>query len=333
MEKQITLIIPTKNHPQYIKTMLSTLNVMKPQISVLVMDSGKNNQTCAEVNSYQRPYWRYCAVDPEWSADRKTMFALGSFETEYGWIVGDGVIPDLTVFASELQQLMQLSFDVIHLTNQDSFDIRRYYKSKKFCSHIEYTDAVALFRDFFWTMTFMGATIVHRRVAKLMLHYPRGGQYAETGFEYVCTLFHLLEKTPFRAIVKKSHYYLPNPEKKESIWMSTGQMFQIWCRNMPMAVEHLPVLYEEEKNRVISTCCLNNHYFALRGLLLWRAKGMFDPGVEKEYELELMRVSGRPAWQLKVLAHAPRILCKLSEFPYILWAVLKKIVHFSVKLI
>ena len=325
MSAQLTIIIPTRNHASYISAIAERTETLPDWLTVHVLDSSDDEDTYRVVEAQRLKGWTYERVPTEWTADRKTIYALSSFRSEYGWVVGDGCIPDWPALSDWLRPMLEAGWDCIHLLNTDAHDIRKYLKKTAWNGDKTYTDSVQLFNDFFWTLTFLGATLVNRPTAQAICTLDTLSKYMDSGFAMPCALLEALSRRKFKAVAAARHYYWPNPEKKESIWMKDIHvLLEIWTRKMPAAVNALPAAFDERKADVIGTVCLYNNYLSRRGLIRWRGMNGLDTGVEREYENDLLKTTNVDVNELRRIAGMPKGVCKMVFLPFYVWNALKR---------
>lgn len=313
-QQDITLAIPTRNHPSYLAEIFGVLSRRQVLSPILVLDSSADDETRSVCSQPWHLCIRYVRCDPDMSPDAKSIMAVKECQTEYLWIIGDGLIPEIDTVLECVP--FENGYDIIHLVDIDAHDTRRYYHQSGLPLSSEYSDAAVFFRDYFWTGTFMGALIIHRSYLQKVRDPERIEKYLGSGFAIICAVLDAACTAPFSCFVRAMHYYTPNPKKLNSAWMGSVEIFELWAVNMPEAVNCLPGELAEWKRYVISTTAVRNQFLSRRGLVRWRSKGLFDREILQRYQDGLKNASNVSQREMRVLASLPKSLCKLLFLPF-----------------
>ena len=308
----LTIAIPTYNHSDYLRFMFHNLEMQGCDATLYVLDSSTSSDTkelCEHIHNLRIESYHF---EKTCTAEEKCFFAMRKYKTPYLWICGDGLIPEIHTVCCEI---IDESIDLLHLVNTDARDTRQYYSRRKLPYYIKYSDVALFFRDFFWTATFMGATIINRRLSNTILQKVGEDKYKGTGFDIICSVLDALSHEKGNIVAKGMHYYIPNPLKKEAIWMNSKAVFEIWSRQMPQAVRKLPSIFAPFYDAVIKNTAVNNNYLSFRGLIRWRSKNIYTMKIEKEYEGDLDFVSNVPRILRKLIALMPVCLCRCIFIP------------------
>ena len=313
-KQDITLAIPTRNHAHYLTEIFGVLSRRQVLCPIIVLDSSTDDETRFVCSQSQHLQVRYVRCDPDMPPDSKSILAVKECRTEYLWILGDGLIPEIDTVLETIP--FENGFDIIHLVDLDARDTRRYYRQSGLPLSSEYTDAAAFFRDYFWTGTFMGALIIRRSYFQRILDPERIEKYLGSGFAIICAVLDVACTEPFYCLVKAMHYYTPNPKKLSSAWMGSTEIFDLWAVNMPKSINCLPSSLSQWKPYVISTTAVRNQFLSRRGLIRWRGKGLFDREILQRYQEGLKKTSNVSLREMRVLASMPKFLCKLLFLPF-----------------
>lgn len=313
-QQDITLAIPTRNHASYLTEIFGALSGQQVLCPILVLDSSADDETRSVCSQPWHLCARYVRCDPDMSPDAKSILAVKECQTEYLWILGDGLIPEIDTVLESIP--FENGYDIIHLVNIDARDTQRYYHQSGLPLSSEYTDAAAFFRDYFWTGTFMGSLIIHRSYFQKIREPERIEKYVGSGFAIICAVLDAACAGPFSCFVRAMHYYSPNPKKLSSAWMGSTEIFDLWAVNMPAAVDCLPRELAKWKRYVISTTAVRNQFLSRRGMIRWRGKGLFDREILQRYQDGLQKASNVSLREMRVLAFLPKSMCKMLFLPF-----------------
>ncbi len=315
-KSKISILLLTKDHPESVKAILSAACTAIPECDYLLLDSSDPLRAREIEEACGRGPWRYLHLDPGMTSDEKWVYSLSHFEGEYLWVIGDGVIPDIKALRGWLLQKISEHPDGIHLVNADARSSRAFFASGHIPEELSVHDAEQGCLNFFWTATFMGATLLSREMAAMMAADERLPLFINTGFAIPCLLFEALAKKKGTLLVALRHYYYPNPHKNQSIWMQKGETFEIWSEKLPRAVRALSGDFDGVKEEIVNTACVRNGYYGLRWMLQWRARGILNPDTLKRYKdslLKMSRFGGRELW---LLSRLPKWFCRLCIMPF-----------------
>ena len=173
-------------------------------------------------------------------------------------------------------------------------------------------------KDFFWTSTFMGSIVLRSDVINKILKESVHKKYLNSGFVLICSLLELLSERKMKVLVNCCHYYIPNPFKKEAIWMKDGKVFQIWAVDMPNAVNKLPKYYDSIKRIIIKSSANYNNYLNIIGIIRWRAAGVLNRTIFAKYKADLEHTSDVNIKLIELISLLPRTVSKFLFFPFII---------------
>lgn len=316
------MAIPTRNHASYLVEVFRALSRRQVLCPILILDSSVDDETRSVCSQPWHLCVRYMRCDPDMSPDAKSILAVKECQTEYLWILGDGLIPEIDTLLESIP--FENGYDIVHLVDLDTRDTRRYYRQSGLPLSGEYTDAATFFRDYFWTGTFMGALIIRRSYFQKILDSERIEKYLGSGFAIICAVLDAACTEPFSCFVKALHYYTPNPQKLSSAWMGSTEIFDLWAVNMPKSINWLPSSLSQWKPYVISTTAVRNQFLSRRGLIRWRGKGLFSREILQHYQDGLQKASNVSLHEMQVIASLPKSLCKLLFLPFDLWLKMKR---------
>ena len=315
--KKLLLVLLTKDHPSYLKIFFKFQDRELPDgVDGLVVISNADKESKEIVVQQRRKKWSVIEEDPEKSPDLKTIKYLNDNQYTFTWIIGDGLIITPSILESRILPFLNDSCLLYHLTDKTSFDARKYYRKNKFSSEITIQDPLFYFDKFFWTSTFLGSLIINNRLIKEVKKSKCCEKNIGTGFALVTGVFDALSTFKKPSIeVRLLTYYLPNPEKAESIWLSDGRVFEIWASNLEKALLHLPECYSSTRKDVLSKVCINNNIFTLRGFIELRSRGVLNNENLNKYHKVMEKVTNVNSSVLLALCYCPVIFTKLLDYP------------------
>lgn len=316
LEKKISIIIPTKDHPYYIKNILREYVKQDLKSKIIILDSSENEETRKIYEGYNSKLENlaYVHVD-DITSDEKIIVALHLCETKYLWICGDGLIIDKNLLTNGI---IDESCQVIHLIDVTARDNRIYCRKNHLSTNMVCVDPILFAKHFFWTGTFMGAIIIDNEIRDELVNTGVLNKYINTGFMLISAVLDLLVSEKIKTQILITKYYYPNPAKNEATWMNSESVFKIWAQEMPKAVNLLPNYYNSIKELLIKTTAVRNNYLSRRGLVRWRAKGIFNSVIEKKYEEDLLKTTQLSRRELKLFSKIPEFICKFVIFPFLI---------------
>lgn len=323
-ENEVTIVIPTHNHPQYIDNILKSYRNQGLCCKIVILDSSQLNDTKIVYENYKNKisdleYIYVCDLSP----DEKSLYALKICRTKYLWICGDGLIIKRKIFNSTI---LNNDCDIIHLIDISAHDNKNYCTKNKIPQNMVLENAYFFAEHFFWTGTFMGSILISNTIRCKLLKEKLLDKYINTGFMLICGVLEILTKEKIKIQVILTKYYTPNSSKKEAIWMQSEDIFKIWAQNMPRAVEKLPYYYNKIKNDIIKYTAVRNNYLSRRGLIRWRAKGILNIKIEQKYEKDLLKTTTLSAFEIRIISQIPIIICKFFIIPFTVRNKLKRLI-------
>ena len=316
IEKNITIIIPTKGHPNYIKNILSSYIKQELKSKIIIIDSSETEETKKIYTEYNSKLENlsYLHVD-DITSDEKIIVAIKLCQTKYLWICGDGLIIDKNIMSN---RLIDESCNVIHLIDVTARDNRSYCKKYNIPTNMVCEDHRLFAKHFFWTGTFMGSIIIDNEIRDELINKVVLNKYINTGFMLISGLLDIFANKKIKTQILITKYYYPNPAKNEATWMNLESIFKIWAQEMPKAVNLLPDDYNCIKELLVKTTAIRNNYLSRRGLLRWRAKGAFNSAIERKYEEDLLKTTQLSCRELILFSKIPKFICKFIILPFLI---------------
>lgn len=312
IKDKLAIIIITKNHKEIMEEWMRIFPKQntKANVEVWVYDSSDNDDTqkICEENSEFVHYFRF---DPD-IGDEKAVDALTSIDREYLWLCGDGVIPNMDLVYDLLVEEFSKKTDVIHFFGKNQANIA-YKKKIGMGDEIVYTDDEKreFFRDFWWSLAWLGVTIVNKRVIDNVDFDEMLEKYGQKGFIFptaVCCSLQSLSN--IRCLVIHHNCFTANRKKIASGWKQEGQVIPIWSKNTVLTIDAMPEYFEKYKHHVMENCWLNNNFLTTRGLLDWRSNNFYNIQDYKLYKQYLTITSQKNCFTLYCIARLPKKFCK-----------------------
>ncbi len=315
--KRLLIVLVTKDHPAYLRQFFKYQDKQLPEgVEGLVVISNKDKESKEIVLKEQRKKWKVFEEDSEKSLDSKIIDHLDENQYMFTWVIGDGLIITPSILEDKILPVLTDSCLLYHLTDKTSFDTRRYYSKNNF-SLVEPTqDPLKYFSNFFWTSTFLGSLIINHSLIEEVKRSKCCKKNIGTGFALITGVLDALTQFKQPTIeTRLLSYYLPNPQKGESIWLKDGRVFEIWASNLSSALNQLPNFYLSKIDVVLSRVCINNNIFSFRGLVELRARGVLNETNLKKYGNGLKKVTNVNRSIILALCYCPVFFTKMLVWP------------------
>lgn len=317
---ELGIYLLTHFHSGHVKEIINFLGPICPEVTFYVVGNQQDHSTKIEC---QKHSWvNFIEVSCGFSTDDKIEFVLNNFSENYCWIIGDGLLPEITTVLNLIKNSSS-DVDTFHLLDISSRDIRKYFDRLELKERIETSDVAFFFENFYWTSTFLGSLIISKSRVEAIRKEMASFKYTKTGFLFPTLLFNSLVSYRGRIEIVKLRYFLPNPKKELSMWVKDGRAFSIWLKSLKVSLDETNKELNPFKNKVYIDCNLNNNNFTLRGLLKLRSYGAFDGNKLRAYKNELEIITPFPFF-LFVISKLPIPISKFALIPFKVRYLLKK---------
>lgn len=318
----LTIAIPTRNHPQYISYAFQYYLSRDFQCHFLVLDSSSDKQTrdiCTEYYNKGLSI-QYQNLAEETTPDEKERMAMQVFQTKYLWLCGDGIVIKKEMLSSGL---LCTNYHALHFVDSQIHNHKRFYKKRQYSQKMIFKDVDTFSESFFWTGTFMGSFVIDKDLSEWILSHECAMDCFNTGFYRVCATIEAIGKRNLEVPVCFVDYCHHVPYKRESTWMTSEEVFEIWCNNMPNAVEHISAITLKTKESIIKTTAVRNGFLSIGGLIRWRAKRILNHTTGEKYQYNILRCSNVKSWELRLICRMPVFLCRIIRMPYLIRKTIK----------
>ena len=256
----ITVIVITFSHPQYINYFLE--NQIKTYFGDLfsfeIHDSSCDDSTKELVqlfNSQNDKKVKYFRYDSSILPDVKANIAMNNCQSEYLYLMGDGIGTDFNYLEQLLFDGDYTKYDFVGiLPNSFKYSkiIKRKYPNDDF--FYKNNDLNSFTSDFLYAFTLYGGSVVSKRMMECIKHnhffdiYKHNDNYA---YAYICSVFHsLLFNSNFKYCFCFLSGFKTNPYKKRSTWTYGEVFFKIFFEEFYNDISKLP--YENRvKNKIL----------------------------------------------------------------------------------
>lgn len=294
MEFEITVIIPTYNHPTYIQYIID--NCIKPYTGEIfyfeIHDSSCNTDTeqiVLQANEGLRRKIKYTRYDSNISGDLKSYTALCKVQTSHMFLMGDGIAPDFNKYE---QFLLEHNCSNMDLLGMFPVEFKYSKKVKRICSsdNVIYSKFKLneFFEDYFYLFTLYGASIVSKKIYEEISKKSIFEKYKFKNrlcYAYVFSLFDELSCGNYNFAISFIDFFHSNPLKKESTWTNGAAFFDILIDEYQSDLFKLPGFYDEFKKNELK----NQRKYALKKLSIihFRIKGCIKIEYIKNHKKEL----------------------------------------------
>ena len=309
-DKKITVIIPTYNKFDCIKYLLenSITKYTGDLFLFEVHDSGDDERVKEIVDRYAENHpLRYYHYPTSVNGDVKTMTAISNAQSEYIYLLGDGIVPDFNQLEKFLIACDYEKYIVIGVRAAKDFKskIRKAVLGRNQINEPKvFDDKIKFCNRCFWILTLYGASIVRKNLLFSNNNYL---QYLkmESPFMYVCSLFEsLLQEENGKYIFSFVDFIKSNPYKIDSGWMQSRQAIEFFCYRYYISVSNL-----SKYSNLLCKEFLFSHnkfsgLFSIKSILKMRATGNLTASILKKYKV----------YYKKTVPFGKRILTRCSLF-------------------
>lgn len=313
-EKLLTIVLPTRNHTELVRFFIEKTDYLeKYNIYLQVHDSSTNDETQELVMSINSNHISYQRYDSDTDIDVKTILALQGVETKYAFLCGDGVIFNANAVYENIYTYLKKDVDVIEMYDDNlnkHIDYYNHLKERKKSDPVIYNNITEHFVDNCWHMPLYGGSIV-KSVVFRKFDFKLNEDLIGKGFVYPFSIYDYFSAHEFYGCVCGGSTLIPNPLKKDSIWMKKGWGIEIWAHKYPYSINRLPDLYNDYKLQVIKETGVRTTFLTKNGLAYWKTIGSYSLELYKEYKDDLIQYTYLDNGFLFILAIMPRGCMKL----------------------
>lgn len=256
----ITVIIPTYNHPKYIDYILKhSFSVYKGKLfRFSIHDSSEDDSTEKLIQAYnenhdnQIAYFRYPS---DISGDFKSYTALKETNSDYLYLMGDGLSPDYDALESTLIENKYDRFDFVGVLPSGYRDIALIKNKYQQDDHLYgFSDLIEFASQFFYMQTLYGGSIVSHRIIdyidenNIFERYKYDNRYC---YAYISSVFTALSmNSKFTFCSSFVNCLLPNVEKKGN-WAHGDNLYKILFEEFQNDVKLLPSYFDDIKQQIL----------------------------------------------------------------------------------
>lgn len=286
--KKLAISIFTYNRHIYVKQHIERIYEYAHQngIDIYVFDGSSNDKTKMVIDRFNKDgekihYHQY----DENAMNLRHRESLLLPNAEYIWITSDKLIWNPIIY-KDIFDAINEDVDAIVLDCNNAENNRKSL----------YVNPAELFKDQYFTMALMGATIIKKSVVKKFIE--NRGDEKEFSFWFVTTYFNSLANKSIQ--VETLHY---NPTRawitvnKECSCSWTDRIFRVWSYEWTKNIEGLPYVYDKYKKNVMLDVGEKSEMFTFYGLCYLRS--------EKEYSVDVLKRYGK---YIKKIVRMPRLL-------------------------
>lgn len=312
MKSTVTVILPTYNRPEAVEYLIKHFPFFSDNRIVLqIHDSSNNSQTKKVVENLNERIEYFC-YDSDIDPDTKLFNAINRVNTDYLWVISDGVVIKKNVFIECLDSLMLSEIDVIHIDCSDPYNLG--YK--------QYENTTLFFKECFWSVTGYGSTII--RTDKLQRlkdtnyeHYLKKNYSEVSAFLWPCMIFDVFSDMDCKIAHIMFDYFDVNPYKKSSSWLINGNALEIWVDTLIDDVDRLPHVYNCYKESVCRSVWDNTGLNSIKKQLSMRRYSCltYNKLIKRINNGYLPKVTNKTS-QLLAISMIPTFILKVAENIY-----------------
>ena len=283
MNAQITVIIPTYNRPDCISYLLeNSLNQYQGELFAFqIHDSSDDEKTKELLKPYLSERVQYFRYPASINGDVKTMLAIDGTESEFVYLLGDGLSVDFNaleqfLLKSDFHQVLVIGF-------RDFRGIAKKYIDAEVGAPVYEDDVVAYFQKYFWMLTLYGSTIVKGDVLKKAFQLSERYQKMKSPFMYVCSLFEALFREQGVNLFAFVDFVEVNPHKKQSGWFGERRAVEFFCYRYYASVLLLPKEYGASEREFLTMHNRCSQLFSFKGILRLRQSGNLTLRMVRDY--------------------------------------------------
>ena len=278
MNTKITVVIPTFNHPLYIKFIIDNcIKTYKGNLfSFEIHDSSDNNETeYLAKNTEGIKYYKY---SPEISADVKSHEALSNAKNSHLYLMGDGMTPDFNLLEQFLIKSNFYFYDLFGIL-PSSFLTSKINKKMDIRPNTkyEYDNYLEFSKRFFYELTLYGGSIISKRILNyinnnnLFEKYQYESRYC---YAHISSVFDALSTKEYSFSVSFLDSVKINPLKKSSTWMKKETFFPILMNEFYADIQKNPGFNSSTIKEIVKS--KNSFAFTIRTIINLRINGILN---------------------------------------------------------
>lgn len=312
MNKMITVVIPTYNHPTYVKYIIDNcISTYRGNLfSFEIHDSSDNDKTKELVDSIKNiKYFKY---NSDISADVKSHNAISNVKTSHIYLMGDGMTPDFNLLEQFLSNSNFFIYDLFGIL-PSSFLNSRINKDIDINPNTKYIfdDYLEFSERFFYELTLYGGSIISKKILEyincnnLFEKYKYKSRYC---YAYISSVFDALSTNKFSFAISFLTSVQYNPLKKSSTWVNKKLYFSILMDEFYFDTKklfefNLPTAKEIIKNK-------NNFAFSIRTIGSLRSKGILSFS-EYRKNRKMLNLYNSQKYLMIFVCFIPKWVCRL----------------------
>lgn len=182
IDDSVLIVMPTINHAEIVEEWLRiyVTNSKNYRFHVHVLDSSIDNKTKEVCDKYSKfVTWERYGGDGQCPSlkemDDKVVYGFQQTSTDYVWLTSDARVPNIDICYAKLKEEINKQRDVIHFFCLKSKMNQAYVEKHQERSRLakikeddtvlyDETEVNELFRDFFWSFSTYGITVVKSKI-------------------------------------------------------------------------------------------------------------------------------------------------------------------------
>lgn len=313
-ENKISVIIPTFNRIESIIPIISYINQYKGELfSFEIHDSSSNLDILNLIKEKNiENKIKYYHYKPEIDVDIKTVNAILKCNSEYVWLLGDGLIVDFDTIELNLRDIFFESFSIIEV-------IPRKKKHPIRCSVVN--DCGLFFKDHFSHITFWGATIIRKELFVNFFNKVDDTNIYVTSMRWWIAqiVFTYLNQETLNlenniCCFFKTASIFNNPNKKDHWWTTDEKYYQWAITMLNKCVFSLPEMYNPFKKSAVKNF-RKDKLMTIKYFIKMRSINMLNIDLTRKYKNDIKYVSGF-YWKMVLISCLPVHFCNLINQIY-----------------
>lgn len=323
MDSEITVVIPTYNHPTYIQYIID--NCIKTYVGNIfnfeIHDSSCNSDTeqiVLKANRDLNKKIKYVRYNSNISGDLKSYNALCKVQTSHMFLMGDGIAPDFNKYENFLLEFNYSNIDLLGVF--PSF-FKYLSKIKRNCpdNDIVYSNSklTEFFEFYFYIFTLYGASIVSKKLFDDVVKNSLFEKYKFQNrfcYAYIYSIFDELSRKNYNFAISFISFFCFNPCKRKTTWTNGEGLFNILIDEFQYDLSKLPNYYDDVKTKMLK----NQRFFALG------KKDIIHYRIEDSINIEYLI---RHKKELKQCKYNYYFMWMVSFIPHFIW----KLIHDIIK--
>lgn len=312
MKEKITVVIPTYNHPLYIKYIIDNSIVpYNGELFVFEIHDSSNTDETKEIVKKTRKI-KYFKYDSNISADVKSHIAISQVNTSHIYLMGDGLAPNFNLLEIFLINSNFVNYDLfgilpsLYLKAKINKDIDIKPNEKYiFDNYQEFS------KRFFYELTLYGGSIISNKILDyinengLFEKYKFNSRYC---YAHISSIFDALSIGKFSSAISFLDCIMINPIKKKSTWMNKELFFSILMDEFYYDVNKIPGYNPSIIKGIIEN--KNSFAFSLGFIINLRSNGILSLSEYRRHR-EKLNLYNSKKHLMKCVCFFPKWVCSL----------------------